>query len=135
MEERFMKHSKPVPKKKDFLQILREYELYDKDHIYTHHRNSKRNAKYSGYKNLFEVSVLAVKVKDAISVLFGKIQLSIKFFIFVLFLPKSQNCVNVKMLVQLVAKEGINQHKIDNFFCALLALTLFRMGIFGAAHE
>ena len=34
MEERFMKHSKPVPKKKDFLQILREYELYDKDHIY-----------------------------------------------------------------------------------------------------
>ena len=78
--------------------------------------------------------MLAVKVKDAISVLFGKIQLSNKFFIFVLFLSKSQNCVNVKMPVQLVAKEGINQYKIDNFFCALLALTLFRKGIFGAAH-
>ena len=78
--------------------------------------------------------MLAVKVKDAISVLFGKIQLSNKFFIFVLFLPKSQNCANVKMPVQLVAKEGINQYKIDNFFCALIALTLFRMGIFGAAH-
>ena len=78
--------------------------------------------------------MLAVKVKDAISVLFGKIQLSNKFFIFVLFLPQSQNCVNVKMQVQLVAKEGINQYKIANFFCALLALTLFRIGIFGAAH-
>ena len=78
--------------------------------------------------------MLAVKVKDAISVLFGKIQLSNKFFIFVLFLPKSQNCVNVKMPVKLVAKEGINQYKIANFFCALLALNLFRIGIFGAAH-
>ena len=45
MEERFLKHSKPVPKKKEFLQMLREYELYDKDHIYTHHQNSKGNAK------------------------------------------------------------------------------------------
>ena len=65
--------------------------------------------------------MLAVKVKDAISVLFGKIQLSNKFFIFVLFLPKSQNCVNLKMLVQLVAKEGINQAKIDTFLCGLFA--------------
>ena len=65
--------------------------------------------------------MLAVKVKDAISVLFGKIQLSNKFFIFVLFLPKSQNCVNLKMPVQLVAKEGINQAKIDTFLRALFA--------------
>ena len=63
---------------------------------------------------------MAVKVKDAISVLFGKIQLS-KFFIFVLFLPKSKNCANLKMLVQLVAKEGINQAEIDTFLCGLFA--------------
>ena len=32
MEERFMKRNEPIPKKKEFLQILREYEPYDKDH-------------------------------------------------------------------------------------------------------
>ena len=65
--------------------------------------------------------MLPVKVKDAISVLFGKIQLSNKFFIFVLFLPKSQYCVNLIMPVQLVAKEGINQAKTDTFLCDLFA--------------
>ena len=45
MEERFMKRNEPIPKKKEFLQILREYEPYDKDHICILHRNSRRNAK------------------------------------------------------------------------------------------
>ena len=33
VEERFMKHSESIPRKKDFLQILRERELYDKEQI------------------------------------------------------------------------------------------------------
>ena len=45
MEERFMKRNEPIPKKKDFLQILRENGPYDKDHICTLRRNSRRNAK------------------------------------------------------------------------------------------
>ena len=40
MEERFLKRGELIHKKKDFLQILREHELYDKEHICTLHRKS-----------------------------------------------------------------------------------------------
>ena len=72
VEERFMKHSESIPRKKDLLQILREHELYDKEQFCTLHRKSKRSAKCSGCKNVLEVGVLAVKVIGAISVPFGK---------------------------------------------------------------
>ena len=72
VEERFMKRSELIHKKKDFLQILREHELYDKEQICTLHRKSKRSAKCSMCKNVLEVGVLAMKVIGAISVPFGK---------------------------------------------------------------
>ena len=73
--------------------------------------------------------MLAVKVEGAISVLFGKIQLLNKFFIFVLFLPKFQNCVNVKMPFQLIANESINQAKIYKFLCTLFALVIVNLDV------
>ena len=72
VEERFMKRSELIHKKKDFLQILREHELYDKEHICTLHWKSKRSAKCSGWKNVLGVGVLTVKVIGAISAPFGK---------------------------------------------------------------
>ena len=73
--------------------------------------------------------MLAVKVEGAISALFGKVQLSNKFFIFVLFLPKSQNCVNVKMPFQLIANESINQAEIYKFLCTLFALVIVNLDV------
>ena len=73
--------------------------------------------------------MLAVKVEGAISVLFGKIQLSNKFLIFVLFLPKSQNCVNVKITFQLIANESINQAEIYKFLCTLFALVIVNLDV------
>ena len=73
--------------------------------------------------------MLAVKVEGAISVLFGKTQLSKKFLIFVLFLPKSQNCVNVKITFQLIANESINQAEIYKFLCTLFALVIVNLDV------
>ena len=73
--------------------------------------------------------MLAVNVEGAISVLFGKIQLSNKFLIFVLFLPKSQNCVIVKMPFQLIANESINQAEIYKFLCTLFALVIVNLDV------
>ena len=73
--------------------------------------------------------MLAVKVEGAISVLVGKIQLSNKFLIFVLFLPKSQNCVNVKITFQLIANESINQAEIYKFLCTLFALVIVNLDV------
>ena len=65
VEERFMKRSESMPKKKDFFQILGEHELYDKEHICTLHRKTKRSTKCSGCKNVLEVGVMAVNVDGA----------------------------------------------------------------------
>ena len=73
--------------------------------------------------------MLVVKVEGAISVLFGKTQLSKKFLIFVLFLPKSQNCVNVKITFQLIANESINQAEIYKFLCTLFALVIVNLDV------
>ena len=118
VEERFMKRSESILKKKDFLQILREHELYDKEQICTLHRKSKRSTKCSGCKNILEVAVLAVKVNGAISVPFGKATAVEQVFYFC---PKRQcftkvpKWCNVKIPVQIVAGEGINQTDIDKF--------------------
>ena len=125
VEERFMKRSELIHKKKDFLQILREHELYDKEQICTLHRKSKRSAKCSGCKNVLEVGVLAVKVIGAISVPFGKTTAVEQVFYFC---PK-RHCFtkvpkwcNVKMPIQIVAEEGISQAEIDKFWYALFTL-------------
>ena len=118
VEERFMKRSELIHKKKDFLQILREHELYDKDQIFTLHRKSKRSAKRSGCKDVLEVGVLALKVIGAISASFGKTTAVEQVFYFC---PK-RHCFtkvpkwcNVKMPIQIVAEEGISQAEIDKF--------------------
>ena len=72
VEERFMKRGELIHKMKDFLQILREHELYDKKQICILHRKSKRSEKCSGCENVLEVGVLTVKVIGVISVPFGK---------------------------------------------------------------
>ena len=118
MEERFMKRSELIHKKKDLLQILREDELYDKEQICTLHRKSKRSAKCSGCKKVLEVRVLAVKVISAVSAPFGKTTTVEQVFYFC---PK-RHCFtkvlkwcNVKIPIQIVAEEGINQAEIDTF--------------------
>ena len=110
MEERFMKRSESIPKKKDFLQILREHELYDKEQICTLHRKSERGAKCSGCKNVLEVGVLAVKVSGTTSVPFGKRTAVKQVFYFCperYCFTKVPKWCNVKMPVQIVAEEGI----------------------------
>ena len=118
VEERFMKRSELIHKKKDFLQILREHELYDKEQICTLHRKSKRSAKCSGCKNVLEVGVLTVKVIVAISVPFGKTTAVEQ----VLYFCPKRHCFtkvpkwyNVKMPIQIVAEEDISQAEIDKF--------------------
>ena len=108
VEERFMKRSELIHKKKDFLQILREHELYDKEQIFTLHRKSKRSAKCSWCKNVLKVGVLTVKVIGAISVPFGKTT-TVEQVCF--FCPK-RHCFtkvpkwcNVKMPIQIVAEK------------------------------
>lgn len=48
VEERFIKCSESIPKKKDFIQILREHELYDKEQICTLIRSQKEEQKRIG---------------------------------------------------------------------------------------
>ena len=96
VEERFMKRSESILKKKDFLQILREHELYGKEQICTLHWKSKRSAKCSGCKNVLKVGALAVKVNGAISARSGKATAVVQVFYFFLkdiVLPKSPNGV------------------------------------------
>ena len=118
VDEGFMKCSELIRKKKDFLQILREHELDDKDQICSLHQKSKRSSKCSGCKNVLEDEVLAAKVISAISVPFGKTTYVEQVFYFC---PK-RHCVtkvskwyNVKMSIQIVAEEGISQAEIDTF--------------------
>ena len=118
MEDRFMKRSELIHKKKDLLQILREDELYDKEQICTLHRKSKRSAKCSGCKKVLEVRVLAVKAISAVSVPFGKATAVEQDFYFCpkrhCFTKVLKSC-NVKMPIQIFAEEGISQVEIDKF--------------------
>ena len=125
VEERFRKRSELIHKKKDFLHILRGHELYDKQQICALHRKSKRSAKCSGCKNVFEVGVLAVKVVGAISVPFGKTTAVEQDFYFC---PK-RHCFtkvpkwcNVKIEIRIVVEEGISQSEFDKFWYTLFAL-------------
>ena len=118
VEERVMKRSELIHKKKDFLLILREHELYDKEQICTLHRKSKKSAKCSGCKNVLEVGVLAVKVIVAISALFDKTIAVEQVFYFCpkrLCFTKVPKWCNVKMPIQIVAEEGSIQVEIDKF--------------------
>ena len=130
VEERFMKRSELIHKKKDFLQILREHELYDKDQIFTLHRKSKRSAKRSGCKDVLEVGVLALKVIGAIFVSFGKTTAVEQVFYFC---PK-RHCFtkvpkwcNVKIEIRIVVEEVISQTEIGKFWYVLF--TLFMLAI------
>ena len=72
VEERFMRRSDSIAKRRDFFQILREHKLYYKKQICTLHRKSERSSKCNEYKKVLEVGVLALKVKGEIFVPFGR---------------------------------------------------------------
>ena len=60
-EERFMKRSDSIPRNKNFLQILKGHEVYDKEQICMLYQKTKKSAKCSWCKNVLEVGALAVK--------------------------------------------------------------------------